>query len=138
VILVDTSFLVAIANGHDRYHAECLALAATIKTGFFVPVTVLPEAAYLIYDRLGHHVMREFVRQMNGPNWTIEAVQANDLGRTLEILEKYQDNNLDFVDATLIAIAERLHIQQVLTLDQRQFRVIRPAHCATFEILPQI
>jgi len=138
VILVDTSFLVAIANGHDRYHAECLALAATIKTGFIVPVTVLPEAAYLIYDRLGHHVMREFIRQMNGPSWTIEAVQTNDLDRTLEILEKYQDNNLDFVDATLIAIAERLNIQRVLTLDQRHFRVIRPAHCAAFEILPGI
>jgi hypothetical protein len=138
VILVDTNFLVAIANGHDRYHTECLALAATIQTGFIVPVTVLPEAAYLIHDRLGHHVMREFIRQMTGPSWTIESLKADDLTRALEVLEIYRDNNLDFVDATLVAIAERLNIQRVLTLDQRHFRVIRPAHCPAFEILPEI
>ncbi len=138
MVLVDTNFLVAIANGHDRYHADCLALASVIKTGFIVPVTVLPEAAYLIHDRLGHHVMQEFVRQMIGPSWSIESLKDVDLSRALEVLEKYQDNNLDFVDATLVAIAERLNIQRVLTLDQRHFRVIRPAHCAAFELLPQI
>ena len=138
MILVDTSFLVAVANGHDRYHAECLAMASVIQTGFMVPETVLPEAAYLIHDRLGHHVMREFVRQMTGPSWTIESLQGTDLARSLEILQTYQDNNLDFVDATLVAIAERLNIQRVLTLDQRHFRIIRPAHCPAFELLPQI
>ena len=138
MILVDTSFLVAIANGHDRHHEKCLALASKFQTGFMVPITVLPEAAYLIHDRLGHHVMREFVRQMGGPNWTIEPLKNEDLSRCLEILEQYKDNHLDFVDATIISIAERLNIKQVLTLDQRHFRVIRPAHCQAFEILPQL
>jgi predicted nucleic acid-binding protein len=127
-----------VANARDRYHSACLSLANEIQTGFMVPVTVLPEAAYLIYSRLGHHVMREYVRQMTGPNWAIEALQDRDLDRTLEILEKYRDNDLDFVDATLVAIAERLNITRVLTLDQRHFRVIRPSHCPAFEILPGI
>jgi predicted nucleic acid-binding protein len=36
----------------------------------------------------------------------------------------------------LVAIAERLNITQVLTLDQRHFRLFRPQHCDAFDILP--
>ena len=135
-VLVDTSFLVAVANANDRFHDDCLALAKIIQTGYIVPITVLPEAAYLIQTRLGHHVMREFVRQMTGPSWTIESLQTQDLTRTLEMLEQYRDNKLDFVDATIVAIAERLNIHRVLTLDQRHFRVIRPRHCEALDLLP--
>ena len=36
----------------------------------------------------------------------------------------------------LVAVAERLKIRRVLTLDRRHFEMIRPRHCASFEILP--
>ena len=134
--LVDTSFLFAVANGHDRYHSECLILAQEMRYGFVVPITVLPEAAYLISSRLGHHVMREFVRQMAGPGWNIEPVGDADLIRGAEVLEQYHDSRLDFVDATIVAVAERLNICRVLTLDRRDFRIIRPSHCPAFELFP--
>lgn len=136
--IVDSSFLVATANAHDRFHAECLALAQEMQHGFIVPVTVLPEAAYLIGSRLGHHIMREFVRQMARPGWITEPVSDDDLIRAAAILDKYSDLNLDFVDATLVAVAERLNVRRVLTLDRRDFRVIRPSHCPSFELLPEI
>ena len=52
------------------------------------------------------------------------------------LLEQYADARLDFVDATLVAIAERLNIRRLLTLDQRHYRMIRPTHCPVFELLP--
>lgn len=136
--LVDTSFLFAVVNARDRYHNECVTLAQEMRYGFVVPVTVLPEAAYLISSRLGHHIMREFVRQMAGPGWIIEPIGDADLIRGVEVLEKYRDNRLDFVDATIVAVAERLNICRVLTLDRRDFRIIRPSHCSAFELLPLI
>jgi predicted nucleic acid-binding protein len=36
----------------------------------------------------------------------------------------------------IVAIAERLNITRVLTLDRRDFQLIRPKHCSAFEILP--
>jgi hypothetical protein len=42
---------------------------------------------------------------------------------------------LDFVDASIVALAERLSIQRILTIDKKDFRIIRPKHCAYFEIL---
>ena len=43
---------------------------------------------------------------------------------------------LDFVDATIVTLAERLDIQKILTVDVRDFRTIRPKHCAYFDIVP--
>jgi hypothetical protein len=46
------------------------------------------------------------------------------------------DSALGLVDVSIIALAERLRITRVLTLDQRHFRFVRPRHCAAFEVVP--
>ena len=135
-VLVDTSFLFALVNRNDKSHAACATVAQSLQTRLIIPLTGLPEIAYLLDVRLGHHVMRQFVRQITQPAWTLEAPSHDDLLRAGNLLEQYGDTRLDFVDATLIAIAERLNVSQILTLDQRHFRLIRPQHCQTFELLP--
>jgi predicted nucleic acid-binding protein len=59
-----------------------------------------------------------------------------DYLRSGEILRQYADANLDFVDALTVATAERLNITRLLTLDRRDFQLIRPKHCSRFELLP--
>jgi predicted nucleic acid-binding protein len=56
--------------------------------------------------------------------------------RVAEILDEYADSRIDFVDASVMAIAERFDIHKILTLDQRDFRLFQPQHCDCFEILP--
>jgi predicted nucleic acid-binding protein len=51
-------------------------------------------------------------------------------------MDQYADGALGFVDACIIALAERLRITRVLTPDQRRFRFMRPRHCTAFEIVP--
>jgi predicted nucleic acid-binding protein len=134
--LVDTSFIFALANQNDRSHAACADLARSISGGLVVPVTVLPEVMYLATERLGHHIMRQLVRQLTSRAWTLENLSQEDLARASAVLDRYADSSLDFVDATIVAIAERLWIRRILTLDRRHFLMIRPRHCAAFEILP--
>ncbi|MDQ2738090.1 MAG: VapC toxin family PIN domain ribonuclease, partial [Actinomycetota bacterium] len=43
---------------------------------------------------------------------------------------------LGAVDATVIAVAERLGITEIATLDRRHFSVVRPAHVEAFTLLP--
>jgi predicted nucleic acid-binding protein len=59
-----------------------------------------------------------------------------DLARAAELLEKYADNKVDFVDCVIVAMAERLNLTRVLTVDRRHFTVFRPKHCEYFEIAP--
>ena len=61
-----------------------------------------------------------------------------DVRRTNEILEKYQDSKVDFVDCVIVAMAEQLNIQTILTVDQRHFRLFRPKHCPYFVLFSDI
>ena len=135
-VLVDTSFLFALTNRNDVSHSACATVAQSTRFQPIVPITVLPEIAYLLDVRLGHHIMQQFVEQITQPAWTLESPTTVDLQRATALLKRYYDNRLDFVDATIIAIAERLNIKQVLTLDKRHFQVVQPQHCNSFEILP--
>jgi hypothetical protein len=40
------------------------------------------------------------------------------------------------VDAGIVAVAERLGVTEVATLDLRHFRAIRPTHVSAFELVP--
>lgn len=135
-LLADTSFLIALTNTRERHHGACVDVAQAARAQIAVPITVLPEAAYLLYARIGHAVMRAFLAELSRPNWEILGVEGVDLARSNEILAQYADSELDFVDATLVAVAERLNITTILTLDQRHFRAVRPRHTPHFQILP--
>ncbi len=80
--------------------------------------------------------MRRFVSNLTPKAVQVEPVAIEDLQRVHEILEQYADSQLDFTDATIVAIAERLNITRVYTLDRRDFSMIRPNHCDYFELLP--
>jgi hypothetical protein len=47
-----------------------------------------------------------------------------------------KDAKLDFADATIIAMAERLEVETILTLDRRDFTFVRPNHTPHFNLLP--
>lgn len=59
-----------------------------------------------------------------------------DLTRMVELVLTYADLPLGAVDASVIAIAERLGVAEVATLDRRHFSIVRPAHVSTFTLLP--
>ena len=80
--------------------------------------------------------MCRFVSSITPDSVQVESVATEDWVRVHQILEQYSDNQLDFTDAAIVAIAERLDITRVYTLDRRDFSIIRPSHCNYFELLP--
>ena len=54
-----------------------------------------------------------------------------------ELVDRYDDLPLGTTDASVIALAERLAVHEIATLDHRHFRVVRPAHLGTFALLPE-
>ncbi|MGQ9872258.1 type II toxin-antitoxin system VapC family toxin [Leptodesmis sp.] len=132
-------FLFALTDQSDRNHQRVLTIAQSVNEPLVLPVVILPEVCYLIASRLGHQAMRRFVSSMTPNTAQVEAVLPEDLVRVHEILEQYADNQLDFTDVAIVAIAERLNITRVYTvytLDRRDFSIIRPSHYDYFELLP--
>ncbi len=58
------------------------------------------------------------------------------MGRAIDLLRTYAEADLGFVDAAVMAIAERLAITRVYTLDRRDFEIVRPTHAERFIVLP--
>jgi predicted nucleic acid-binding protein len=134
--ILDTSFLFALTDQGDRNHQRVLAVAQSVNEPLVLPVVVLPEVCYLIASRLGHQAMRRFVSSVTPETIQVESVTTENLVRVHQILEQYADNQLDFTDAAIVAIAERLDITRAYTLDRRDFSIIRPSHYGYFELLP--
>ena len=102
-----------------------------------VPITVLTEVDYLLTQRArpacrGSAV---WIASLAG-DCHLESVSWTDLPRIVELMRQYADSNIGFVDASIVAVAERLDIRKVLTLDRRHFGPIRPRHCPALDILP--
>ena len=67
---------------------------------------------------------------------TVEALTDRDWARVAQLVTTYADAGLDAADASVIALAERLNQTTIATLDHCDFRIVRPAHCDGFELLP--
>ena len=133
--LLDTGFLLAVIDADDNLHAACVA-ALESETNPILPDMVLPELAYLILRELGYATLATFLRAVAAGEMAQAQSTPQDLARAAELLEKYADNKVDFVDCAIVAMAERLNVTKVLTVDRRHFTAFRPRHCEYFEIAP--
>lgn len=135
VIVADTGFVVALLNRSDIRHTDVVTIYQQ-RQHILLPQTVLTEIAYLLGRDAGVSTAIAFLRGIGASRFKLVALTDVDLERVAEILEKYADSRIDFVDASVMAVAERYGSKTILTLDQRDFRLFRPKHCEGFEILP--
>ena len=135
-LIIDTGVIYALANRKDDWHAAAARFMSDFSGRLFVPSSVVPEACYLLNTYLGQDAEMGFVRALVNREMVLEHWTAQDLARTAELLKKYHDSNIGFVDASVVAIAERLKICGILTTDRRHFAAIKPQHCKEFTLLP--
>jgi len=62
---------------------------------------------------------------------------SGDLARAAELVEQYADLPLGGTDACVVALAERLNVAEVATIDRRDFSVVRPRHVPALTLLPE-
>lgn len=101
-----------------------------------IPDLVIPEVTYLLAAGARTRVERDFLLSLVDSRVTVEHVNDTDLARMADLVDVYASLGLGTVDASVIAIAERLRATTVATLDRRHFTVVRPAHAASFELVP--
>lgn len=97
---------------------------------------MIPETAWLIETRLGPGAEARFLELVTSPRFTIIDLIAIDYQRSSALIDTYTDLGLGFVDASIVAIAERRTLTQVATLNRRDFAVVRPAHCDALDLVP--
>jgi uncharacterized protein len=101
-----------------------------------VPSIVVAEVAYLIERALGPRAEALMLRSLADPRYRVEPLLPADLLRMADLVEPYADLPLGATDAAVVAIAERLGLDAVATLDRRHFSVVRPAHVDSLTLVP--
>jgi predicted nucleic acid-binding protein len=135
-VLLDSGFLFASLNSSEAEHQATIRVLENIREPIVLPVPAITEVAYLLARDISNEAAADFIESLGTTQLTLEAPLQEDYFRCAEILRQYSDANLDFVDGLIVALAERLNIKRLLTLDRRDFQLIRPKHCASFELLP--
>jgi len=136
VIIWDTGPLFAATDIDDRDHSRYVELMRHTPAPLLMPIPVLTEVGYLLEREKGARAEAEFLRSIRTGQVMMVPLTAADLDRMAELVETYSDFLLGLVDASVIAVAERLNADAIATLDHRHFSVVRPRHLSAFKLLP--
>lgn len=133
-LVLDTGPILALLDAGDPDHRRCVALVEEVDEDLVVPAAVLVEVDYWVLKLLGHDAWAVFVEDLARGAYRFAPLDIEDLQRASELERTYRD--LGLVDASVIALCERLGEPKVATLDRRDFAVVRPRHCEALRLLP--
>lgn len=136
MILTDTGPLVALVNRGDHHHADCLAVVQSVPGERFLSTwPCFTEAMYLVHRLGGLAAVTALWEIHRAGDLVFADLSKDDVARIDELMHKYGDLPMDLADASLVAVAERLKLRQVFTLDSH-FRIYRLADGSTRYVVP--
>lgn len=136
-LVCDTGPLLAALDRGDLQHGACEALIATCREALVIPGLVLAELDYWCRKRDLGDSWLTFLDDIDLGRWRVEHATAGDLRRARELQAGYRDLDIGVVDATVLAVVERLEEPKLATLDRRHFTALRPSHVGHLTLLPE-
>ncbi|MEO8099182.1 MAG: PIN domain-containing protein [Acidobacteriota bacterium] len=135
-IVADSGGIYGLYDNRDPAHSG-LRRAIEVERGrVVIPEITLGEIDYLFRSRLGNRALLRFLDDVNSGAFRIESVTPQDLIRCGELITRYQDADLGLSDAAVAVTADRLGTNRILTVDVRDFRLVRSARGKPFRLLP--
>ncbi len=101
-----------------------------------MPAPVIVEVCWLLARRMSPQIEAAFLVSLRHGDPRVEPLGPGDYQRAAELVETDADLDLGFVDASVVAVAERLGATTVATINTRDFNVVRPAHVNAFTLIP--
>jgi uncharacterized protein len=97
---------------------------------------LVAEVGYLLAREAGPQVESLFLQSLADGDFSAVELTTSNYARMAELVVTYGDLPLGATDASVIAIAERLKLTEVATLDRHHFSVVQPAHVDALMLLP--
>jgi predicted nucleic acid-binding protein len=103
-----------------------------------IPAPVLVELDQLMATRRHPEAMYLLLDDIAAGRSHVEDLMPEDYRRIRQVIERYADSNIGFVDAAVLAVVERLDEPKLATLDRRHFGILRPRHRTSLTLLPEL
>lgn len=136
MILLDTSGLLAALFVDQRRHAECAHVLTEAEGPLVLSPFVLAELDYLVAKLAGEAVERELLAEVARGAYRLAEVDARDVEEARVVIERHGGLGVGLADAMTVVLSRRLGCLDVLTLDERHFRVLRGFKDRPFRLLP--
>lgn len=134
-LVTDTGVLYAALVPQDKNHSRCYPLLASglVVT---IPAPVIGEVDWLGRARGRSDAGALLIGSVVDESVFVVDLDLEDWARVRDLVDRYADLPLTVVDASVVAVAERLEQTTIATLDHRHFSVVRPRHTRGFTLLP--
>lgn len=134
--LLDAGPAVALLDSDDQDHHPVVQFLTSFRVQFVTTGAVLTEAFHLLSGvPEGPALLAEFLH--SGNIRVADCFSSEALKNAATLMNAYSDTPMDFADATLVIVAGRLGIANILTLDQRGFRTFRYNRHKQFRLVLQ-
>ncbi len=135
MILLDTSGLLAAIDTDEPEHEAASAALHTALPPFLLSPFVLGELDYLIGKRFGEAVQLDLLAEVRRQAYRLASFDAADIAAARSVLIHHRGLRAGLTDASIVVLAWRYRAQDVLTLDERHFRVLQGPD-GPFRLLP--
>ncbi|MHA5050044.1 type II toxin-antitoxin system VapC family toxin [Streptomyces sp. SD15] len=132
--VLDTGPLLSAFNADDKHHTRCVDFFTRHRGRKILPSPVFAEVSWNL--ERWPQVEAAFVNEVILGTFELVELTKDDLRRVSELVLQYADFPLGAVDASVIAVAERLGVDHIATLDRRHFTVVKPKHVPALTLLP--
>lgn len=136
MILLDTSGILAALFPDQNRHVECAQALLGATPPLIISPFVLAETDFLIQKFGGVEAETLFLAEIGRRAYELAHFDANDVEAARRIVTKYRTLGIGLADASIAVLSARYRTVDVLTLDERHFRAIRPAPRKHFRLLP--
>ena len=136
MIIVDTSGLLAALDGSEENHVRAARAIREAPGPRLLSPFVLAELDYLLGRRVGAIAAKTLLAEVVRGAYQLEEFGVDDVAAAIGVLDRYPGLDLGLADASIVVLAERHGVRQLLTLDERHFRAIKGPRGRPFELLP--
>jgi predicted nucleic acid-binding protein len=121
-VVVDSGPLVALFDAGDAHHRRALEFVHPLRAPLISSMAAVTEAMYVLDESLS--AQKNLLTWIQAGGLILAEFDAGDFGRVAELMEKYADLPMDFTDAVVVALCERLGTHHVASVD-RDFAIYR-------------
>lgn len=97
---------------------------------------MLAELDYLLATRVGQAAERALLEEVARGVYRLETFDAAEIAAAERLIAQHAALEIGLADASLVILANRNGIRDLLTLDERHFRALRGPGGRPFRLLP--
>jgi predicted nucleic acid-binding protein len=121
--IIDSGPIIALFDRSDKFHNKVLDFLKTYKGKLVTSWAVITEVSHMLDFNL--QVQIDFLKWCEAGGIEVYDISQTEISNIRIMMEKYIDVPMDLADATLMYIANKENIKNIVSIDNSDFDIYR-------------